>query len=161
MPTKITPCLWFDTQAEEAANFYVGVFKNSKVTEVARYPAAAGEIGRAEGDVMIVGFELDGQPFTALNGGPQFTFSEAISLQIDCADQKEIDFYWDRLSEGGETSHCGWLKDKFGLSWQVVPANTSALMSHPEKAKREAAFKAIMQMKKPDMAALQKAADQA
>ena len=161
MTTKLTPCLWFDTQAEEAARFYTGIFPNSKITEIAHYPAAAAEIGRAEGDVMIVVFELDGQRFTALNGGPQFKFSEAISLQIDCADQTEIDLYWDRLSQGGQTQQCGWLKDKFGLSWQVVPANTSAVMNHPDPAKREAAFQAMMGMEKPDMAALQAAADQA
>ncbi|MGI8890333.1 MAG: VOC family protein, partial [Chthoniobacterales bacterium] len=115
MNTKITPCLWFDHEAEEAANFYLGIFKNSKIVEVARYPAAASQIGRAEGDVLIVVFELDGQRITALNGGPQFKFTEAVSLQVDCVDQQEFDYFWGRLSEGGETSQCGWLKDKFGL----------------------------------------------
>ena len=157
---KITPCLWFDTEAEDAARFYIGVFKNSKITEIARYPAAATEIGRKEGEVMIVGFELDGQPFTALNGGPQFKFSEAISLQIDCANQDEVDYFWQKLSEGGQTQVCGWLKDKFGLSWQIVSSALTEAMNHAEKAKREAAFKAMMGMEKPDLAALQRALDQ-
>ena len=161
MPKKFTPCLWFDTQAEEAARFYSGIFPNSKIIAIARYPEAASQIGRQEGDVMILGFELDGQRFTALNGEPQFKFGEAVSLQIDCADQNEIDNYWDRLSEGGQTQQCGWLKDKFGFSWQIVPANTSAVMSHPVKAKRDAAFLAMMGMEKPDMAALPAVADQA
>jgi len=103
MLNKITPCLWFDTEAEDAARFYTGVFKNSKITDIARYPEAASEVGRSEGTVMVVGFELEGQSFTALNGGPDFKFSEAISLQVDCATQEEVDFFWDRLSEGGQT----------------------------------------------------------
>ena len=158
MFNKITPCLWFDTQAEDAARFYTGIFKNSKITDMARYPEAAGEIGRSEGAVMVVGFELEGQSFTALNGGPHFKFSEAISLQVDCAIQDEVDYFWDRLSEGGQTQQCGWLKDKFGLSWQIVPTIVPQVMNHPDKAKREAAFKAMMGMEKPDIAALQAAA---
>ncbi|CAN5425411.1 VOC family protein [soil metagenome] len=161
MLAKTTPCLWFDHEAEEAAKFYTGIFKNSKITETARYPEAASQIGRAEGDVMSVVFELDGQRFTALNGGSQFKFTEAISLQVDCADQKEVDYFWDRLSKGGETSQCGWLKDKFGLSWQVVPSITPQVMNYPDKAKSNAAFKAMIRMEKPDIAALQAAADDA
>ncbi len=159
MLSKVTPCLWFDNQAEEAARFYTGIFQNSKITEIARYPEAASQIGRAEGDVMIVVFELAGQRLTALNGGPQFKFTEAISLQVDCVDQQEVDYFWEKLSEGGETSQCGWLKDKFGLSWQVVPSTTSDLMNSDDKAKNNAAFKAMMEMQKPDIAALQAAAN--
>jgi len=158
MLSKITPCLWFDTQAEDAARFYTGIFKNSKITDIARYPEAASEVGRSEGAVMVVGFELEGQSFTALNGGPDFKFSEAISLQVDCATQEEVDFFWDRLSEGGQTQQCGWLKDKFGLSWQIVPTIVSQVMNHPDKAKREVAFKAMMGMEKPDIAVLKAAA---
>jgi predicted 3-demethylubiquinone-9 3-methyltransferase (glyoxalase superfamily) len=159
MPNKITPCLWFDNQAEDAARFYISVFKNSKINEIAHYPEAAGDIGRASGSVMIVSFELDGQAYTALNGGPEFQFTEAISLQVDCATQEEVDYFWDRLSEGGRTQQCGWLKDKFGLSWQIVPTIVPEVMNHPDKAKREAAFKAMMEMEKPDIAALQRAVE--
>ena len=121
---KIVPCLWFDSQAEEAAKYYTGIFKNSKITNVSHYTEAGREIhGRKAGSVMTVAFELDGQPFTALNGGPDFKFNEAISFQVICETQKEIDHYWDKLSQGGDpkAQQCGWLKDKFGLSWQVVP----------------------------------------
>lgn len=159
MPNKITPCLWFDNQAEDAARFYISIFKNSKINEIARYPEAAGDIGRAAGSVMIVSFELDGQAYTALNGGPQFKFTEAISLQVDCRTQEEVDYFWDRLSEGGHAQVCGWLKDKFGLSWQIVPTILPEVMNHPDKTKREAAFKAMMEMEKPDIDALKRAVE--
>jgi predicted 3-demethylubiquinone-9 3-methyltransferase (glyoxalase superfamily) len=123
--TRITPCLWFDTEGEEAAAFYVSLFKNSRITDVARY----GESGpRPAGTVMVVSFELDGQPFTALNGGPEFTFDEAISFQIDCSSQDEVDHYWEGLTTGGEEGPCGWLKDRYGVSWQVVPSELITLL---------------------------------
>jgi predicted 3-demethylubiquinone-9 3-methyltransferase (glyoxalase superfamily) len=146
---KITPFLWFDTQAEEAARFYVSVFKNSKIGQVAR-----GEGGK----VMVIGFELDGLKFTALNGGPLYKFSEAISLQVDCADQAEIDDLWNKLTaDGGEPGRCGWLKDRFGLSWQIVPANMGQLIGGDDPAKAGRATKAMMGMHKLDIAALQAA----
>lgn len=155
---KITPCLWFDTQGEEAANFYVSVFKNSRIVEVARY----GEAGpRPAGTVMIVTFELDGRTFTALNGGPEFTFSEAVSFQVSCETQEEVDELWDRLSEGGEEGPCGWLKDRYGVSWQVVPDPLIELLRDPDPGRSQRAMKAMLQMKKIDIAAVQRAADQA
>ena len=155
MPT-ITPNLWFDTQALEAAEFYTSVFPNSKITNVSRY----GEAGpREAGMVLTVDFELDGQPYTAINGGPHFTFNEAISLLINCADQDEVDYYWDKLLEGGEPSQCGWLKDKFGLSWQVVPTGMGDLMADPDPERSQRAMKAMLGMVKLDLAALQAAAD--
>lgn|SRR5512139_2859506 len=155
---KITPCLWFDTQGEEAANFYVSVFKNSRILEVARY----GEAGpRPAGTVMIVTFELDGRTFTALNGGPEFTFSEAVSFQVSCETQEEVDELWDRLSEGGEEGPCGWLKDRYGVSWQVVPDPLIELLRDPDPGRSQRAMKAMLQMKKIDIAAVQRAADQA
>lgn len=156
---RISPFLWFDTQAEQAAQFYVSVFPNSKITDVTHY----GEAGpRETGMVLTVAFELDGQPVTALNGGPEFTFSEAISLWIDCADQNEVDYYWDALiADGGQPNVCGWLKDKFGLSWQVVPREFPALLSDPDPARSQAAMKAMMGMQKLDIAALRAAADSA
>ena len=135
---KITPCLWFDTQAEEAAQFYTAIFKNSKITHVQRYGEAGKEVhGRPPGSVMVAVFELDGQPFTALNGGPIFKFNEAISFQIDCQSQEEIDYYWDRLTAGGDPKapQCGWLKDRFGVSWQVVPRALLEMLSDPDQAK--------------------------
>ncbi|MEV8317015.1 VOC family protein [Streptomyces sp. NPDC059900] len=154
---RITPNLWFDTQGEEAAKFYVSVFPNSKITSVAHY----GEAGpRPAGTVMTVEFELDGQPYLALNGGPEFTFNEAVSLSVDCADQAEVDHYWAKLSEGGEEGPCGWLKDKFGLSWQVVPAAMGELMSDPDQGRAQRAMAAMLGMKKLDVAALYAAADQ-
>ncbi|MEU6767986.1 VOC family protein [Streptomyces sp. NPDC046853] len=154
---RITPNLWFDTQGEDAAKFYVSVFPNSKITSVAHY----GEAGpRPAGTVMTVEFELDGQPYLALNGGPEFTFNEAVSLSIDCADQAEVDHYWTKLSEGGEEGPCGWLKDKFGLSWQVVPAALGTLMSDPDQGRAQRAMAAMLGMKKLDVAALYAAADQ-
>src|SRR5918998_6701822 len=126
---KITPCLWFDTEGEEAAKFYTSVFPNSRIVHVARYGSAG---PRPEGMVMTVSFELEGQPFTALNGGPDFTFDEAISFEVSCETQEEVDAYWSTLSEGGEEGPCGWLKDRFGLSWQVVPNRLSELLSTPD-----------------------------
>ncbi len=154
MPQKLTPCLWFDKEAEQAAEFYCSVFKNSHVGNVARYTEAGpGEPGSA----MVVEFELDGQAFTAVNGGPQFQFSEAVSFQINCADQAEVDYYWDALTaDGGEESQCGWLKDKFGLSWQVVPTRLPELMSNPDTALE--VTKAMFTMKKIDIPALERAA---
>ena len=152
---KIAPFLWFDTQAEEAANFYVSVFKNSKLGKIARYSEAGpGPAGSA----MTVAFELDGLAFTALNGGPYFKFTEAVSFVISCADQAEVDHYWDRLLEGGSASQCGWLKDKFGLSWQVVPTRLSELASDPDSAKVARVMGAMMKMIKLDIAALEAAA---
>ncbi|WP_125263003.1 VOC family protein [Streptomyces alboflavus] len=154
---KITPNLWFDTQALEAAEFYVSVFPNSKVTNVTYY----GEAGpREAGTVLTVEFSLDGQDYTGINGGPEFTFDEAVSFQIGCADQEEVDHYWTRLTaDGGQESQCGWLKDKYGLSWQVVPDELGALMtdSDPERAQR--AMAAMLKMQKLDVAALRAAAD--
>ena len=155
--TRITPCLWFDTEGEEAASFYVSLFKNSRITDVSRY----GEAGpRPAGTVMVVSFELDGQPFTALNGGPEFTFSEAISLQVDCQTQEEVDYYWDGLTAGGEEGPCGWLKDRYGVSWQVVPNALITLIQDPDPGRSKRAMAAMMTMKKIDIAALQAAADQ-
>jgi predicted 3-demethylubiquinone-9 3-methyltransferase (glyoxalase superfamily) len=155
---KITPCLWFDGQAEDAANLYVSVFPNSEIVSVTRYTNAGEDIhGREAGSVMVVDFVLDGQPFVALNGGPQFTFDEAISFQIPCKDQKEVDYYWEKLTDGGSEGPCGWLKDRFGLSWQVVPTALVDMLSAGggEKAKR--VTDAFMQMKKFDIAALERA----
>ncbi|MEY2404234.1 MAG: hypothetical protein QOD38_1785 [Acidimicrobiaceae bacterium] len=153
---QITPNLWFDTQSEEAAEFYVSVFPNSKITKVSYY----GEAGpRPAGTVLTVVFVLDGQEFTAINGGPEFTFDEAVSFLINCADQEEVDYYWDKLSEGGEESQCGWLKDKYGLSWQVVPAAMDELFTDPDPARADRAMKAMLGMRKLDVAALQAAAD--
>ncbi|MCX4668550.1 VOC family protein [Streptomyces sp. NBC_01381] len=155
---RITPNLWFDTQGEEAAKFYVSVFPNSKITNVSHY----GEAGpRPAGTVLTVEFVLDGQPYLALNGGPEFTFNEAVSLSIDCADQEEVDHYWTKLSEGGEEGPCGWLKDKFGLSWQVVPEDLVKLLADPDAGRAQRAMKAMLGMKKIVVAELHKAADQA
>jgi predicted 3-demethylubiquinone-9 3-methyltransferase (glyoxalase superfamily) len=155
---KITPCLWFDSDAEAAANFYVSVFGNSRITQISRYGKAGQEVhGREPGSVMVVAFELDGQAFTALNGGPLFKFSEAISFQVSCDDQAEIDHFWSKLSEGGRESQCGWLKDKFGLSWQVVPAELPRLLSGADGARLDRVMAAVMQMKKFDLATLERA----
>ena len=153
---KITPFLWFDSNAEEAAKFYVSVFKNSKVKEMTRYTGE--EPSGKKGSVMTVSFELDGQEFVALNGGPQFKFTEAISLQIDCDTQEEIDYYWARLSEApGSPSQCGWLCDKFGLSWQIVPTILPELLNDPAKSQR--VMQAVMQMVKLDIATLKQASE--
>jgi predicted 3-demethylubiquinone-9 3-methyltransferase (glyoxalase superfamily) len=156
--TRITPCLWFDTEGEKAANFYTNIFKNSRVLQVTRYGSAG---PRPEGTVMTVSFELDGQPFVALNGGPQFTFDEAISFQVSCESQDEVDEFWTRLSEGGEEGPCGWLKDKFGVSWQIVPTALHELIGDPDPARSQRAMEAMLGMKKLDIAELQRAADQA
>jgi predicted 3-demethylubiquinone-9 3-methyltransferase (glyoxalase superfamily) len=158
MQQKIQPFLWFDTQAEEAARFYVSVFKeDSKVLEVVRYPPGG---PGPEGSVMTVTFELRGQRFIALNGGPHFTFSEAVSFVVHCADQPEVDHFWEALTaDGGQESMCGWVKDRYGLSWQVVPTRALELWTDPDPARKARAFKAMMTMKKLDLAALERAAD--
>jgi predicted 3-demethylubiquinone-9 3-methyltransferase (glyoxalase superfamily) len=156
----ITPCLWFDSQAEEAARYYTGIFKNSKIGTITRYTEAGHEVhGRPAGSVMTVEFELNGQAFTALNGGPHFKFNEAVSFQIMCRDQEEVDHYWNKLSQGGDPNaqQCGWLKDKYGLSWQVVPTVLVELMSDPDKEKSGRAMEAMLQMKKLDIAELERA----
>ena len=158
----IRPNLWFDTQAEEAARFYIGIFPDSTLGAVTRDPEAGREQhGKPPGSVMTVAFELDAQPFLALNGGPQFTFNEAISFEILCADQAEIDYYWGRLSEGGDPAaqQCGWLKDRFGVSWQVVPPGIEQMLNDPDTARSERAFEAMLEMQKIDIAALQRAFD--
>ena len=155
MPTT-TPCLWFDTQGEEAAQHYTSVFPNSQILNVTRYGSAG---PRPEGTVMTVEFELDGTRFVALNGGPEFTFDEAISFEIGCADQSEVDHYWDRLSEGGEKGPCGWLKDKFGVSWQVVPTVLNELIADPDPERGQRAMAAMLQMSKLDIGELERAAD--
>jgi predicted 3-demethylubiquinone-9 3-methyltransferase (glyoxalase superfamily) len=155
---KITPCLWFDTQAEEAASFYTSVFKNSRILDVSRYGKAG---PRPEGTVMTVAFELDGQEFVALNGGPEFTFNEAVSFQVNCETQEEVDEFWDTLSAGGEEGPCGWLKDRYGLSWQIVPTALNELLSDPDPEKAQKAMKAMLEMRKIDIAALKRAVEQA
>jgi len=160
MKTKISPCLWFDHQAEDAARFYTGIFKDSKITAISRYPEVGQEIhGKPPGSVLTVAFELNGQSFTALNGGPVFKFNEAVSFQIECETQEEVDYYWERLSEGGapQAQQCGWLADKFGLSWQVVPKVLPEMLMDPDTAKSRRAFQAMLQMKKLDIAGLQRA----
>lgn len=155
---KVSPCLWFDNQAEEAAKFYTGIFKNSKILEIARYPEAGQEIhGGKAGSVMTVAFEIDGATFTALNGGPHFKFSEAISMQIDCKDQQEVDYYWDKLLQGGQPSQCGWLKDKYGLSWQVVPTVLKDMLMDKDTAKASRVMNALLKMVKLDVALLKRA----
>ncbi|MGA9334661.1 MAG: VOC family protein [Rudaea sp.] len=162
MSTRVTPCLCFDSQAEDAATFYVSIFKRSKLGKISRYTEAGREIhGKAPGSVMTVQFELDGNAFTALNAGPQFTFSEAISFQVDCADQHEIDYFWARLGDGGEPGPCGWLKDKFGLSWQIVPTILPQLLANAENPGTQRVMLALMQMGKLDIAGLQRAHDDA
>jgi predicted 3-demethylubiquinone-9 3-methyltransferase (glyoxalase superfamily) len=155
----LTPCLWFDSQAEDAAKFYCSVFKNSRITQVSRYPEAGQEIHKKPaGSVMVVAFELDGQPFTALNGGPIFKFDEAVSFQVMCETQDEIDYYWSRLTvDGGQEGPCGWLKDKFGLSWQIVPAAIPRMMSDPDARKSARVMNAFMTMNKLDLAAIERA----
>jgi predicted 3-demethylubiquinone-9 3-methyltransferase (glyoxalase superfamily) len=165
--SRITPFLWFDHQAEEAANFYVSVFssapsgKNSKVGKVARYGEEGAKVsGRPKGSAMTVAFQLDGQDFVALNGGPVFKFTEATSFVVNCETQEEVDHFWDRLSEGGDekAQQCGWLKDKYGLSWQIVPTALNKLLSDP--AKSQGVMKAVLQMKKIDINALKRASEQ-
>jgi predicted 3-demethylubiquinone-9 3-methyltransferase (glyoxalase superfamily) len=158
---RITPCLWFDHQAEEAANLYVSVFPDSRVTSVARYSDAGREVhGRPPGSAMTVAFELGGQAFTALNGGPAFTFNEAVSLQVSCDNQEEVDYYWAKLSDGGDpdAQRCGWLKDKYGLSWQVIPTVLPKLLKAHDSASAQRAMQAMLAMKKIDIGALERAA---
>jgi predicted 3-demethylubiquinone-9 3-methyltransferase (glyoxalase superfamily) len=157
---RITPFLWFDSQAEEAANFYVSIFENARVREASRYDEAASKVsGRPKGSVMTVAFELDGQEFIALNGGPMFKFTEAISLVVNCETQAEVDHYWDKLTAGGQEVQCGWLKDRFGVSWQVVPTVLTELLQDkdPEKAKRVTA--AMLQMKRLSIDGLKRASE--
>jgi predicted 3-demethylubiquinone-9 3-methyltransferase (glyoxalase superfamily) len=156
---KIMPCLWFDTEAEAAANHYVSIFENSKLGSITRYGKEGHEIhGKPAGSVMTVEFEIAGTKFLALNGGPEFKFDEAISFQIFCETQAEVDYFWSKLSQGGRDGPCGWLKDKFGLSWQVVPAILPELLKDPNPAKAEGVMKAMLQMRKIDIAVLKQAA---
>ncbi|HZV25203.1 MAG TPA: VOC family protein [Acidothermaceae bacterium] len=156
MPDKITASLWFDTEAEAAANFYTSVFKNSRVIRVNRYTEAG---PRPAGTVMTVEFELDGTRFVGINGGPQFKFDEAVSFQISCEDQDEIDYFWERLTDGGDEGPCGWLKDRFGLSWQVVPTGMEEFFGDPDPGRSERAMKAMLGMGKIDIAEIRRAAD--
>ena len=159
---RLTPCLWFDDQAEEAANYYVSIFKDSSINSIIRYSSAGQEFHhRPPGSVMVVNFEIDGHTFTALNGGPIFKFNEAVSFQVNCKTQDEIDYYWERLGEGGDpkAQQCGWLKDKFGLSWQVVPEGMEDMLGDADSAGAQRAMNAMMGMKKVDMDALQRAYD--
>lgn len=156
----LRPCLWFDNQAEEAARFYTSIFKNSRITQIAHYPPVGQEIhGQQPGSVMTVTFELDGRPFLALNGGPHFKFNEAISLEVGCDTQEEIDYFWSKLTAGGSEQPCGWLKDKFGLSWQIAPAKWYELWADHTSPRTQRAFAAMMKMKKLDIRALEKAAE--
>jgi predicted 3-demethylubiquinone-9 3-methyltransferase (glyoxalase superfamily) len=155
---KIAPCLWFDTKAEDAANFYCSVFENSKIRTISRYGKEGHERhGKEPGSVMAVEFELAGQIFAALNGGPQFKFSEAISFQVRCETQKEVDYFWSKLSVGGKEGPCGWLKDKYGLSWQIVPTVLFDMLMDPDSQKSQRVTKAFLQMKKFDIEALRRA----
>lgn len=150
MKNQITPCLWFDNEAEEAALFYTSIFKNSKIETISRFGKEGFEHhGKPEGTVMTVSFTINGQPFTALNGGPVFKFNEAVSFQVFCDSQEEIDHYWEKLTEGGQESMCGWLKDRFGVSWQITPAILPELMSDPKKTGK--VTQAFMEMKKFDI----------
>jgi len=157
---NITPCLWFDTQAEEAAKFYASIFRNSRIGRISRYGKEGHEIhGRPEGSVLTVEFEINGQPFTALNGGPLFKFNEAVSFQVFCETQAEIDNYWDKLAQGGDAKaqQCGWLKDRYGVSWQIVPAQLAGMLQDKDTRKSERVMKELLQMKKLDIARLEQA----
>jgi predicted 3-demethylubiquinone-9 3-methyltransferase (glyoxalase superfamily) len=156
MQQRITPNLWFDTEAEEAAEFYTSIFENSRVVEVARYPEGA---PRPAGTVMTVAFELDGQRFVGINGGPEFEFDEAVSFQVNCETQEEVDYYWERLGEGGEEGPCGWLKDRYGLSWQVTPTGMDELFADPDPGRSKRAMEAMLKMRKLDVEELRRAAD--
>ena len=161
--SKITPCLWFDSNAEEAAKFYTSIFKNSKIGNITRYGEAGFEIHRKPaGTVLTIEFEINGQAFTALNGGPMFQFTEAVSLMVDCKTQEEVDYYWEKLSAGGDPQarQCGWLKDKYGLSWQIVPAALSKWMQDKDPARTGRVMQALLEMTKLDIAKLQQAYDQ-
>jgi predicted 3-demethylubiquinone-9 3-methyltransferase (glyoxalase superfamily) len=155
---KIAPCLWFDTEGEEAANFYTSVFPNSKIVDVARYGSAG---PRPEGMVMVVSFELDGQKFLALNGGPEFTFNEAVSFEVSCETQEEVDAFWSKLSDGGEEGPCGWLKDRYGVSWQIVPTRLNELIADPDREKSQRVMRAMLSMKKIEIDELERAAAEA
>ena len=158
---KITPCLWFDHQAEEAVKFYATNFKNSKIGNITRYGEAGAKVsGRPKGSVMTVAFEIEGQEFVALNGGPHFTFSEAISFMVNCETQKEIDEMWEKLSQGGEKGQCGWLKDKYGLSWQIISPMWDEMLQDRDAKKSERVMKAILHMTKPDIKTLKQAYEQ-
>lgn len=157
---KITPCLWFDNQAEEAVEFYTGIFRNSRILNISRYGEAGREMhGKPAGSVMVIAFELDGQAFTALNGGPMFKFNEAISFQVNCETKEEVDYYWEKLSDGGDekAQQCGWLKDKYGASWQVVPSVLPKMMSDPDPEKSGRVMEAMLRMKKIDIDELTRA----
>lgn len=157
----MTPCLWFDDQAEEAARFYVSVFKNSKLGVITHYGDAEAKVsGKPKGSVLTVAFQLDGQHFVALNGGPQFSFTPAISFMVNCETQAEIDHLWDKLSEGGEPGPCGWLQDRYGMSWQIVPATLDAMVQDPDVERSQRVMQAMLQMKKLDIAALTAAYNQ-
>jgi len=158
MPKRITPNLWFDTESEEAAQFYTEIFPNSRIVNVTHYTEGA---PREAGMVMTVEFELDGNRFVAINGGPEFKFDEAVSFEIECKDQEEIDYYWERLTDGGKEVQCGWLTDRFGLSWQVVPTGMDEIFADPDPARAERAMKALLGMVKLDIAELRRAADSA
>jgi predicted 3-demethylubiquinone-9 3-methyltransferase (glyoxalase superfamily) len=160
MKSKITPCLWFDNEGEEAANYYIAIFPNSKITAIAYYPDTGKEQhGKDAGSVLMVSFELDGRPFTTLNAGTTSTFSEAISLQVECETQEEIDYYWEKLTVGGDPDAqvCGWVKDKYGVSWQIFPSVMLKFLMDPDRAKAQRAMAAMMQMKKLDIAKLKAA----
>jgi predicted 3-demethylubiquinone-9 3-methyltransferase (glyoxalase superfamily) len=158
---KITPFLWFDDKAEEAVNFYASIFKNSKIGGVTRYDEAGAKAsGRPKGTAMTVEFQLDGQEFVALNGGPQFKFTEAISFVVNCTTQEEVDYFWEKLTEGGQEVQCGWLKDKYGLSWQVVPTILAELLQDKDPVKAQRVMQAMLQMKKIDVGQLEQAAEQ-
>ena len=156
--SKIIPCLWFDTEGEEAATFYTSIFPNSRILEIARYGSAG---PRPEGMVMTVSFELDGRKFTALNGGPEFTFNESISFEVHCDTQEEVDAFWSKLSDGGEEGPCGWLKDRYGVSWQVVPRRLTELLQDPDREKSQRVMHAMLGMKKLEVDALERAAAEA
>lgn len=158
---KITPFLWFDNNAEEAVNFYTSIFKNSRIGSVSRYGEEAAKVsGRRKGSVMTISFELDGQQFTALNGGPVFKFTPAISFVVDCKTQEEVDRFWEKLSEGGEKGQCGWLKDKYGLSWQIVPTVLVKMLQDKDAEKSQRVMKALLQMNKLDIKSLKRAYEQ-
>jgi predicted 3-demethylubiquinone-9 3-methyltransferase (glyoxalase superfamily) len=159
---KIRPCLWFDAEAEEAARFYASVFPNSTIGTIARYGEAGQEVhGRQPGSVMTIEFELDGQSFMGLNGGPVFRFNEAVSFMVECETQEQVDHYWEKLSEGGDegAQQCGWLKDRFGLSWQIVPSGLSDLIGGPDRERSDRAMEAMLRMKKIDLDAVRRAYD--
>jgi predicted 3-demethylubiquinone-9 3-methyltransferase (glyoxalase superfamily) len=157
---KITPFLWFNREAEEAVNFYTSIFRDSETGVVTRYNKESAEVsGMPEGSVMTIGFRLHGQEFTALNGGPQFRFTEAVSFVVHCEDQDEVDYFWEKLAEGGEENRCGWLKDRYGVSWQVVPAALGNLLGDPDPARSQRVMQAMLKMKKIDIGALRRARD--